>query len=93
MKLHVANLPLTVTERELRGLFAQFGKVSVLEVDCTRQKWRLAGTAVVEMERSKAQAALRLLNGKAFRCRRLYITPLPDRVPEAARAVQAGQGG
>ena len=83
MKLHISNLSPKATERQLDELFSKFGKVLNLEINWVHSVGRTTGTAVIEMHPAEALLALRALNGRAFRSRRLYIIPLeePNRVP------------
>ena len=78
MKLHIANLSPKVTEQQLEQLFAPFGKVLGVELNWVESAGRTAGSAVVEMHTTEAMAAAKDLNGRAFRNRRLYITPINE---------------
>jgi RNA recognition motif-containing protein len=78
MRLHVANLSPKVTEQQLQQLFAPFGQVLNIQVNWVETAGRTAGSAIVEMHSTEAMAAITELNGRAFRNRRLYITPISD---------------
>jgi len=93
MKLHIANLSPKVTEQQLELLFAPFGKVLGIEMNWVESAGRTAGSAVVEMHHSEAMAALKELNGRPFRNRRLYITPINDSQKDPLKAKKAVMPG
>ena len=76
MKIHVANLSPKITEQELEKLFAESGQVLGVELKWNERAGRMTGDAVVDMHAYEAMAAMKRLNGRAFRNRRLYITPI-----------------
>jgi RNA recognition motif-containing protein len=84
MKLHVANLSPKVTEQQLQQLFAPFGQVLNIQINWIESAGRTAGSAIVEMHATEAMAAVNELNRRAFRNRRLYITPIADSKAESA---------
>ena len=85
MKLHIANLSPKVTEQQLEQLFAPFGKVLSIELNWVETAGRTAGSAVVEMHATEAMAAVKDINGRAFRNRRLYITPINESKKDAIK--------
>jgi RNA recognition motif-containing protein len=89
MKLHVANLSPKVTEQQLQQLFAPFGQVLNIQLNWVESAGRTAGSAIVEMHATEALVAIKELNRRAFRNRRLYITPISDAKPEPANAKKA----
>src|SRR5206468_10569657 len=57
--------------------------------NCVETAVRTAGSAIVEMHATEALAAVKELNRRAFRNRRLYITPIADAKPEPSSAKKA----
>ncbi len=66
-KLHVGNLPYSVTETSLRELFSPLGEVSNVAVITDRQTGQPKGFAFVEMaDDAAAKQAISQFNGKTF---------------------------
>jgi RNA recognition motif-containing protein len=64
MDIYVGNLPYSVTDDELRGMFEDHGNVSSARVIMDRDTGRSKGFGFVEMpDGSEAQAAIEALNG------------------------------
>ena len=76
MKLHVANLSPSVSEHHLQELFSRFGPILDIKIFWSHSLGRACGTGVIEMHTAQALAAAKGLNGRPFRHRRLYVTPL-----------------
>ena len=75
MKIYVGNLSFDVTEEELRGEFASFGKVESVAIPTDRYSGRPRGFAFVEMPSvSEGQAAIAALNGKTLKDRTLTVS-------------------
>lgn len=73
-KLYVGNLPYSVTEETLTGLFSQFGDVESVVLIKDRETGRLKGFGFVEFaKQADAENALSL-NGKDFEGRPLKIS-------------------
>jgi RNA recognition motif-containing protein len=73
-KLYVGNLPYSVTEQDLQGLFAPAGTVDSVNVMRDMATGRARGFAFVEMStEEEAQAAVRMLNDKDFGGRSLTV--------------------
>jgi len=77
--IYVGNLPYSVTEDELRDLFADFGTVHEARLMMDRDTGRPRGFAFVKMEDSDADAAISALNGKDMGGRSLRINEAEDR--------------
>ncbi|HJX69967.1 MAG TPA: RNA-binding protein [Dehalococcoidia bacterium] len=74
MKIYIGNLPLEVTEEELRQEFAAFGKVESVAIPTDRYSGRPRGFAFVEMPSvSEGQAAITGINGKTLKDRTLTV--------------------
>jgi len=82
-RLYVGNLPYTVTEEQLRELFAPHGEVVAVSVVMDRETNRPRGFAFVEM--ADAAAAIKALDGMDFGGRNLKVNE--------AREREAGGGG
>jgi RNA recognition motif-containing protein len=86
-RLYVGNLPFTVTEGELRELFARHGVVQSVNVVTDRETGRPRGFAFVQFEdATAAEAAMRALDGSNLGGRTI-------RVNEALERGRGGPGG
>ncbi|MFY7843409.1 MAG: RNA recognition motif domain-containing protein [Rhabdochlamydiaceae bacterium] len=82
-KLYVGSLPYSVTEEELRNLFAEFGEVSSVRIITDKFTGQSKGFGFVEMESSEdAEKAIEGMNGKALGHRTLIVN---DARPEQKR--------
>jgi RNA recognition motif-containing protein len=81
--LYVGNLPFTVTEDELRALFAPHGTVEKLSLVSDRDTGRPRGFAFVELANADAARARQALNGKDFGGRALKIDEAQERTRSA----------
>lgn len=83
-RLHVGNLPYSVTEHELRQLFSQVGTVLSVYLPVDRLTGRLRGFAFVEMESStEAEEAIRKFDGYSLDSRSLRVEIAKEREPRA----------
>ncbi len=82
-KLYVGNLPFSVTQEELEGLFGQYGAVQSVNIIMDRMTGKPRGFAFVEME--DADKAMQELNGKELQGRPLTVNE--------AREKPKGEGG
>ena len=78
-KLYVGNLPFTVTEDQLRELFAPHGTVEKISLISDRDTGRPRGFAFVEMANADAARAMQTLNGKDFGGRALKVNEAQER--------------
>ena len=79
-KLYVGNLPFTVTEDELRELFARHGEVQSVNVIMDRDTGRPRGFGFVEMnDSSAADDAMRALDGSDLGGRSIKVNEAQDR--------------
>ena len=89
-KLYVGNLPFSVTEDELRDVFARHGEVQSVNVIMDRDTGRPRGFGFVEMtDSSAAEDAMRALDGSDLGGRSLRVNEAQDRRGGAG----AGGGG
>ena len=79
-KLYVGNLPFSVTEDELREVFARHGEVQSVAVIMDRDTGRARGFGFVEMgDSNAAQEAMRALDGSDMGGRSLKVNEAQDR--------------
>ena len=90
-KLYVGNLPFSVTEDDLRDLFAQHGEVLSVAVITDRETGRPRGFAFVEME--DGSQAISSLNGTDFGGRELKVNEARERGPRGGGGGGGGRGG
>lgn len=73
-RLYVGNLPYSVTEDQLKGLFAQAGTVETVTIISDKYSGRSKGFAFIEMANDEeAQKAIELLNGRDLDGRNLTV--------------------
>jgi RNA recognition motif-containing protein len=73
--LHVANLPFSVTEDEVRELFQPIGPVQTVRLVHDVATGKPRGFCFVEMPDEAAGAAMQALNGHELHGRPLRINP------------------
>lgn len=78
-KLYVGNLPWSVTDSELEGLFADVGEVISARVITDRDTGRSRGFGFVEMDDAGATKAISELNGKDLGGRALRVNEANER--------------
>jgi RNA recognition motif-containing protein len=85
MNIYVGNLPYSVTDKELRAAFAEFGEVSSAKVIMDRQSGRSKGFGFVEMASdAAAEEAIKSLDNSDMNGRNLKVNqakPLAERPP------------
>lgn len=78
-KLYVGNLPFSVTEDEIRDLFAAHGTVHSVNLIADRDTGRPRGFGFVEMDEEGASAAMAALDGTDFNGRNLRVNEAQER--------------
>lgn len=73
MKLYVGNMPFSMDESQLRGLFEEFGEVSSANIITDRDTGRPRGFAFVEMQDADARKAMSELHEREVDGRRLNV--------------------
>jgi RNA recognition motif-containing protein len=74
MNIYVGNLPYTVTDEDLRELFAEYGEVSTANVISDKFSGQSKGFGFVEMPtQSEAEEAIKTLNGAEMKGRNLKV--------------------
>jgi RNA recognition motif-containing protein len=80
VNIFVGNLAFTVTEQDVRELFAPYGVVDRINLITDRETGRLRGFGFVEMADDRAaQAAIAGLNGKEMAGRALNVNEARQR--------------
>jgi RNA recognition motif-containing protein len=87
IKLYVGNLPMGMTEAELKDLFTEAGNVASAKIITDRQTGQPRGFGFVEMEtKLEGQKAISMLNGRTVEGRALAVN-------EARPQARTGGGG
>lgn len=83
MNIYVGNLPYSISEDELRALFAEFGEVSSVHIITDRYTGQSKGFGFVEMaNQAEAQEAIQALNESSVQGRNVKVSearPRKDR--------------
>lgn len=94
VKLYVGNLPFSVADQDLEGLFAQAGQVESVSVISDRDTGRSRGFGFVEMEsREGAEAAIAQFNGYEMDGRAIVVNEARPREDRGGRGGFGGGGG
>jgi RNA recognition motif-containing protein len=73
-KLHIGNLPYSITETTLRELFTPLGEVSSVSVITDRNTGQPKGFAFIEMaDDAAAKQAISQINGKTLENRAITV--------------------
>src|SRR5437016_12473038 len=89
--IFVGNLPFSVTEESVRGLFERYGQVNSARIMTDRETGRSRGFAFVEMENEgEADQAITALNGYTLDGRALNVN---EARPKPERGFGGGGGG
>jgi RNA recognition motif-containing protein len=92
MNIYVGNLSYSMTEDDLKQVFAEFGEVSSAAIITDKYSGRSKGFGFVEMPtQAEAEAAVRSLDGKSVKGRNLKVNQArpreerPQRQPRRPR--------
>lgn len=86
MNIYVGNLPYTVTEDDLRNMFAEYGEVSSANIITDKYSGESKGFGFVEMPRqSDAEEAIKALNGSSVKGRSIKVNQARPRNERPAR--------
>jgi RNA recognition motif-containing protein len=86
MNIYVGNLPYSVTEDELRNMFAAYGDVSTANIITDKYSGESKGFGFVEMPRqSDAEEAIKALNGSSVKGRSIKVNQARPRNERPAR--------
>ncbi len=91
MKLYVGNLPMEMSETELKDLFTEAGHVASAKIITDRQTGQPRGFGFVEMEtKLEGQKAISMLNGRQVEGRVLAVN---EARPQGRGGGRGGYGG
>ncbi len=94
MKIYVGNMPFSMTEDQLRGLFEAYGKVDSVNVVMNRETGRSRGFGFVEMGNAdEARKAIDALNSQDCEGRPLNVNEARPREDRGPRRNGGGGGG
>jgi RNA recognition motif-containing protein len=84
VKIYVGNIAFSVTEEDIRGLFAPFGEIESVKLINDPQTGRSRGFGFVEMASNEdARKAIEGLNDKPFKDRNLAISVAKPQQPRS----------
>ncbi len=87
MNIYVGNLPYSLSQDELRTLFAQFGAVDDAAIIVDRQSGRSKGFGFVQMpDDTSAQQAIDSLHESEVKGRKLTVSIARPKKPKSPRA-------
>ena len=76
MNIYVGKLPYSVTEDDLRTMFAEFGELEEVKIIRDKFSRQSKGFGFVEMpNNSEADQAIKALNGKLVNGRNIKVNP------------------
>jgi RNA recognition motif-containing protein len=94
VNIFVGNMAFSITEQDLRGLFAPYGVVDRINIITDRETGRPRGFGFVEMADDKAaQAAIAALNGQEVAGRTLNVNEARQREERGPRSGGFRDGG
>ena len=85
MKLYVGNLPWSITDAELKGLFSEVGEVTSATIITDRDSGRSRGFGFVEMAKDAGQQAIKKLSGHMIDNRSLRVNEANEK-PQRERS-------
>jgi RNA recognition motif-containing protein len=77
--IYLGNLPISVSEDDVKDLFGQYGEVASVSLITDRETGRPLGFGFVEMEPEAAAKAIEALDGTDFGGRTLRVNEARDR--------------
>ncbi len=89
-KIYVGNLPFSISDEEVRTLFAEHGEVLSCALPTDRDTGRPRGFGFVEMDNDDAAKAISALNGTDVQGRALTVN---EARPRENRSGGGGGGG
>ncbi len=94
MKLYVGNLPYSITEDDLRQMFAEFGDVGSVNIITDKFSGQSKGFGFVEMaDNAEADAAIKGLNETSQGGRNIKVNQARPREQRPPRGGGGGGGG
>ena len=94
IKLYVGNLPMEMSETELKDLFSEAGHVASAKIIFDRHTGQPRGFGFVEMEtKLEGQKAISMLNGRQVEGRVLAVNEARPQARGGGRGGGRGRGG
>lgn len=92
MSIYVGNLSYQITQEDLSSVFAEYGKVTRVQIPVDRETGRMRGFGFVEMEtEAQEDAAIEALDGAEWMGRDLKVNKAKPR--EDKKRSNGGGGG
>ncbi len=92
-KIYIGNLPFTMSDEEVRSLFAEYGEVLSCALPTDRDTGRPRGFGFVEMDNDDAAKAISALNGTDVQGRTLTVNEARPRENRGGGGGGGGGGG
>ena len=92
-KLYVGNLPYSVEEEQLRGIFGQYGEISQLNLIMDRDTGRPKGFGFITFANQQAAEKALEQNGKDLGGRPLKVNIATDKPRTGGGGPRSGGGG
>ena len=73
MNIYVGNLPFSMSDQDLKGLFAEYGEVNSAKIILDRETGRSRGFGFVDMSENAARKAISELNGSEYDGKQLTV--------------------
>ena len=94
MDIYVGNLPYSISEKDLRDIFSDFGDLSSVKLITDRETGNPKGFGFVTLaDQSRVDEAVKALNGTDFQGRALKINPSEPRPAGGGGGGYGGGGG
>jgi len=92
MNIYVGNLPFSVTDDDLKEIFAEHGEVQKAKVIMDRESGRSRGFGFVEMSDNAARKAISTLNETEYEGKQLSVNEARERTTGGAGGNGGGYG-
>ena len=91
MNIYVGKLPYSVTEDELRALFAEFGEIGSAKIITDKYSRQSKGFGFVDMpSNSEADQAIKALNGKFINGQNIKVNPADPGGKRSKKGIKTG---
>ncbi|MCK5534560.1 RNA-binding protein [bacterium] len=87
MDIYIGNLPKEITEEDLQKTFEPFGEVEIISIIKDKLTGKSKGFGFVEMSsRAEGQVAIKSMNGKKLKKRKLIVREVLNRSGERRKS-------
>jgi RNA recognition motif-containing protein len=93
MNIYVGNLPVSVTEEDLRNLFAEYGEIQSVKIITNRDTGESRGFGFIEMTDNAARTAITTLNGTEVEGKQITVNEARQKRDGGNRRGGGGGGG